>query len=132
MSDKIGGAVFGALKGLVVLSLIFLMFIFFPAFQSFNQTIDESAMAPHIRQFVPMSFDMTLHFHPNSGSFSDKVTSGVLGSKAEQYADNFESLPGDNEVLGFSAEDVSVLNNIGKYFGDKVELANKGDEKQKK
>jgi len=132
LPDKIGGAIFGSLKGLVVLSLIFLMFIFFPAFQSFNQTIDESALAPHIRQFIPMSFDLTSHFHPHSGKFSDKVTRGVLGSKAEQYANNFESLPEDNAVLGFSAEDVSVLNNIGKYFGDKVELANKADDETEK
>ena len=85
-------------------------------------------MAPHIRNVVPTAFEMTGHFHPNSGRFIDKVTSGILGSKAEEYADDFESLLDDNEVLGFSAEDISVLNNVGKYFGEKVEMATKGDD----
>ncbi|MCP4582534.1 MAG: CvpA family protein [candidate division Zixibacteria bacterium] len=126
-SDKLGGGIFGVLKGAVVLSLIFLMFIFFPVFQSFNQSIDNSVMAPHVRQFVPKAFEMTSHFHPNSGKFADKINSGILGSKAQEYADDFESLLDDNEVLGFSTKDISVLNNVGKYFGDKVEIATKGD-----
>ena len=128
-SDKIGGAAFGALKGIAILSLIFLMFIFLPVFQSFNDSIDDSVMAPYIRQFIPTAFDMTGHFHPKSGEFTGKVTSGLLGSQAEKYAGNPESLLDKDNPLGFSLEDLRVLNNIDKYFGEQVEVAAKGEQK---
>jgi hypothetical protein len=108
------------------------MFIFFPAFQSFNQSIDESAMAPRVRQFIPAAFEFTGHFHPKSGRFMDKVTAGVLGSQAAEYAKNPESLLDEDKALGFSLDDMRVIDNIDKYFGEKVEVATKGDEKSKK
>lgn len=125
-SDKIGGAVFGAFKGCIILSLIFLMFIFFPAFQSFNQLIDESALAPYVRQAVPITYDYTEFFHQESGSFMDKVMAGVLGSQKEEYGKRPESLLDESKELGFTIEDLRVLNNIDKYFGEKVEVATKG------
>ena len=128
-SDKIGGGLFGALKGIAILSLIFLMFIFFPVFQSFNDSIDESAMAPYVRQFMPSAFDATDYFHPRSGDFTEKITSGLLGSQAKEYADNPESLLDEDNPLGFSLEDLRVLNNVDKYFGEQVEVASKGERK---
>ena len=129
--DKIGGAVFGAFKGVAILSLLFLVFIFMPMFQSFNQTIDESAMAPYIRQFVPVAFDYTDYFHPNSGSFANKVATGVLGDQAVDYAKNPQSVFKEDNVYGFSMEDQRVMNNIDKYFGENVEVASRGEEKEK-
>ena len=129
MSDKLGGAVFGAMKGLVVLSLLFLMFIFLPVFQSFNQSIDESAMAPVIRQFVPTAYDYTEYFHPESGDFVSNVTAGVLGSQATQYAKKPESLLSDENPLGFSLDDLRVLNNLDKYFSDNIAVATEGADK---
>jgi membrane protein required for colicin V production len=127
-TDKLGGAVFGAFKGGVILSLLFLMFIFLPMFQSFNQSIDESAMAPYIRQFVPEAFELTEYFHPNSGTFMKKVTNGILGDQAIEYAKNPESLFKADNVYGYSLEDQRVMNNIDKYFGEKVEVATKAAE----
>ncbi len=124
--DKIGGAVFGAFKGSVILSLVFLMFIFFPVFQSFNQLIDESILAPYVRQVVPMTFDYTDYFHPESGEFMDKVMSGVLGSQITEYSKKPESLLDEEKALGFTLEDLRVLNNIDKYFGEEVEVATNG------
>jgi membrane protein required for colicin V production len=124
--DKVGGGVFGILKGVFLLSLLFLMFIFVPVFQSLNQSIDESLMAPTVRKLVPATFNLTMPFHPNSGEFVDKVTSGVLGSKASKYANRPEALLKNNELLGMSLEDIRVLNNIDKYFGQPTELAKKG------
>lgn len=123
--DMIGGGLFGMFRGVVILSMIFLMFIFFPAFQKFNQSIDESMLAPHIRQVVPVVFDMTDIFHPESGPFIYKLARGILGSKTDKYADNPKSLLGKNEVLGLSHKDIGVLDNIEKYFGETIELAKK-------
>lgn len=124
--DKVGGGVFGFLKGAFLLSLLFLMFIFVPVFQSLNQSIDESLIAPTVRKLVPTTFDLTIPLHPNSGKFVDKVTRGVLGSKASKYADRPEALLKNNELLGMSLKDIRVLNNIDKYFGQPTELAKKG------
>jgi membrane protein required for colicin V production len=125
--DYLGGSIFGMLKGIVILSMIFIMFIFFPAFNTFNDQIDNSVMAPYIRQVVPISFESTSAIHPNSGPFMSKISRGVLGSEAEQYGENPEELLGQNKVLGLSNDDIRVLNNIDRYFGSKVELAKKGD-----
>ena len=126
-SDKLGGGIFGLVKGALVLSLILLMFIFVPVFQSLNQHIDESMIAPSIRLFVPATFDLTERFHPNSGKFVEKVTCGVLGSKASEYAQNPEALLKNNELLGMSLRDIRVLNNIDKYFGEATTLAKRGN-----
>lgn len=128
LTDKVGGSIFGALKGVVVLSLIFLMFLFFPAFQSFNQAIDGSTMAPYIRQFIPVTYDHSTIFHPKSGRFSGKVSAGVLGSRGAEYASNPDKLLDKENANGFSVEDVRVLNNVDKYFGEKVEVAEKGSD----
>jgi len=128
-ADKLGGGVFGALKGLAILSLLFLMFMFFPAFQSFNQAIDDSVMAPYIRQFIPFTYDYSSFLHPKSGKFIGKVSAGILGSEGAEYAKNPEKLMSKGEELGFSADDVRVLNNIDKYFGEQVEVAAKGADK---
>ncbi len=123
--DMIGGGIFGLFKGLVVLSLIFIMFIFIPGFHSFNDSIDESAMAPYIRQLLPFTFELTEPFHPESGPFVYKIKKGILGSNADEYLKNSESLIDKQEVLGYSFKDQSVINNIDKYFGEKFELAKK-------
>jgi membrane protein required for colicin V production len=125
--NKVGGGIFGILKGMLFLSLVLLMFIFVPVFHSLNQSIDESMTAPTIRMMVPTAFDMTMRFHPDSGKFADKVTRGVLGSKALKYAGKPEALLKNNELLGMSLKDIRVLDNIDKYFGQPTELARRRD-----
>jgi len=123
--DMIGGGLLGLFRGVVIVSMIFMMFIFFPAFQQFNQSVDESVLASHVRQVVPVVFNMTISLHPESGPFVDKISKGILGSKTEKYAKNPRSLLGKNEVLGFTNKDIGVLDNIDKYFGETLELATK-------
>jgi membrane protein required for colicin V production len=124
--DKIGGGGFGLIKGAFALSLIFLMFILFPKFQSYNEAIDQSTMAPVFRKIVPVSFDAGMQLHPRKAKFIDKVKAGILGSKATAYAQNPDALlEGEDEVLGMSYDDINVLNNIDKYFGNAQELAKK-------
>ena len=129
--DRIGGGIFGLFKGVIILSMVFIMFIFFPAFHKFNKGIDESVLAPHIRQVLPMTFKLTEPFHPESGPFIAKVKSGILGSEAEKYAKNPESLIDKQKVLGYSVKDQSVINNIDKYFSESIELAKKEAKKLK-
>lgn len=129
--DMVGGGIFGLFKGAVILSMIFIMFIFFPPFHSFNESIDNSVMAPYLRHIVPTVFELTSVLHPDSGPFKVKITNGILGSEAEKHSDNPESLLGKNKVLGLSNEDIRVLDNIDKYFGEDVELARKGDKDSK-
>jgi hypothetical protein len=101
------------------------MFIFFPSFQSFNQSIDTSVMAPVFRKFVPVTFDLTMQLHPRKAKFIDKVKNGILGSKATKYADNPEDLLDKNEIMGFNDKDIQTLSSIDRYFGPNKELAKK-------
>jgi uncharacterized membrane protein required for colicin V production len=121
--DKIFGGSFGLIKGAFALSLIFLMFIFFPSFQSFNQSIDTSVMASVFRKFVPVTFDLTMQLHPRKAKFIDKVKNGVLGSKASQYAENPNDLVEEGATTGFTDKDIQTLDSIDRYFGQNKELA---------
>jgi uncharacterized membrane protein required for colicin V production len=124
--DKIGGGAFGLIKGAFALSLIFLAFILYPKFQSFNISMDQSTMAPVFRKIVPVGFDLGMKFHPSNAKFVDKVKTGILGSKATVYAENpKELLDGKDGVLGMSTDDINVLTSIDKYFGNVPELAKK-------
>ena len=126
--DKIGGGGFGLIKGAFALSLIFILFILFPKFQSFNQAIDKSTMAPVFRKVVPISFDAGMQLHPRQAKFIQKVKSGILGPNAATYANNPDELLEDQESLGMSYDDVNVLSSIDRYFGNAAELAKKEEE----
>ncbi len=125
--DKMIGGGFGLLKGTLVLSLLFLMFIFFPGFHSFNGAIDRSSMAPVFRKIVPITYDVGMQLHPSHSKFVPEVKSGILGSKADAYAEDPEEFLERNELLGMTSDDVTVLNSVDRYFGSQTELA-KGSE----
>lgn len=124
--DRIGGGAFGLIKGVFAVSMIFLAFILYPKFQSFNTAIDQSTTAPVFRKIVPVSFDLGMKFHPSNAKFVDKVKSGILGSKATAYAEDPKDLvEGKDGVLGMTYDDVNVLASIDRYFGNAPELAKK-------
>lgn len=125
--DKVTGGGFGLLKGALVLSLLFLMFIFFPGFQSFNGAIDRSSMAPIFRKVVPVTYDIGMQLHPSKSKFVPEVKNGILGSKASEYAKDPEEFLEKNEILGMTQNDVSVLNSVDRYFGSQTELAKRSE-----
>ncbi len=127
--DKIIGGAFGLLRGSLFVSLFLLMFVFIPEFQSNNNYIDKSRLAPAIRKAVPIAFDATSPFHPKSGTFVEEAIKGVLGGKASHYSKNLEQALFDRgKVAGVSINDDRVLNNLDKYFGKTPALA-KGETK---
>lgn len=115
-SDKIGGSFFGIVKGLVALSLIFLLFIFPTPLKNFDLAIQESAMARPIRSLVPYLFDHTGYFHPRSADFLSEVQKGILLSNAEIYANNPQRALKDQVLLGMTDGDVETLNKLNQYF----------------
>ena len=124
--DKMSGGALGIIKGAFALSLIFLAFILYPKFQSFNQSMDQSTMATVFRKIVPVSFDMGMKFHPSNAKFVDKVKGGILGTKAAVYAQDPDDLvEGKDGMLGMTYDDINVLTSIDKYFGNVPELAKK-------
>lgn len=75
--NKISGGVFGAIKGVVVLSLVFLLFLFPTPFRSIDGAIDSAAMAKTIRSVVPGIYNHTYILHPRSGDFIAEVNKGI-------------------------------------------------------
>jgi membrane protein required for colicin V production len=120
-SDKIGGSVFGIIKGLVALSLIFLLFIFPTPLRNFDEAIQDSAMAKPIRSIVPYLYNHTSYFHPHSGDFLGEVQKGILLSNAEIYASNPQKALKDEVLLGMTDDDVETLNKLNRYFSRAVE-----------
>jgi len=121
VSDKIGGSVFGIVKGLVALSLIFLLFIFPTPLKNFDEAIQESTMAKPVRSIVPYIFDHTAYFHPQSGDFLSEVQKGILLSNADTYAGNPQKALKDQVLLGMTDDDVETLNKLNRYFSKAVE-----------
>jgi len=85
-SDKIGGGIFGVFKGLIVLSLLFILFIFPTPFRNLNNAIDAAVFAGPIRGIVPLAYDNSRYLHPRSSTFLAKVENGINFSNGEEYA----------------------------------------------
>ncbi len=115
-SDKLGGSLFGIVKGLVVLSLIFLLFIFPTPLRNFDSAIQGSKMAKPIRSVVPYLYDHTQFLHPESNTFLSQVQKGILLSNASLYALNPKDALKDKVLLGMTDEDVKTLNKLNRYF----------------
>jgi len=115
--NKISGSVFGILKGLIVLSLLFLLFIFPTPFKNFDSAIADSSLAKPIRGFVPVIYDHTNYLHPRSENFLAEIQNGILLSNADKYADDPESALKDKALLGMTDEDVKTLDKLRSYFG---------------
>jgi membrane protein required for colicin V production len=76
--NKIAGGCFGILKGAVVLSLVFLLFLFPTPFRSIDGAIDSSAMARPIRGIVPNIYNHSYVLHPRSGDFIAEIHKGIF------------------------------------------------------
>lgn len=116
VSNKVGGSTFGVIKGLVLLSLLFLLFIFPTPFKTFDNAIEGSALAKPIRGFVPLIYDNTTYLHPGSGEFLAELQKGILLSSASLYADDPGAALRDKVLLGMSDEDVETLDKLNQYF----------------
>jgi len=115
-SDKIGGSIFGVVKGLIALSLIFILFIFPTPLKEFDSSIQESSMAKPIRAFVPLVFNNTTYLHPQSNDFLSEVQKGILLSNAPGYADDPRGALKDKVLLGMTDDDVQTLDKLNRYF----------------
>jgi membrane protein required for colicin V production len=114
LPNKISGGVFGIVKGLVVLSLVLLLFLFPTPFRSIDGAIESSAMARPIRAFVPLIYNNSGILHPRSGDFMSEVDKGILLSQGATYTGN----PGttDGALLGMTDEDVKTLDRLNQCF----------------
>ena len=116
-SDKIGGSIFGIIKGVVALSLVFILFMFPTPLNGFDQAVQDSAMAKPIRKFVPLIFNNTVYLHPRSGDFLSEVQKGILLSNAQDYADDPDEALDDKVLLGMTDDDVQTLKKLNRDFG---------------
>jgi uncharacterized membrane protein required for colicin V production len=115
-SDKIGGSIFGIFKGFVVLSLIFLLFLFPTPLKGFDPAVRDSAMAKPVRAIVPFIFNHTTYFHSESRDFLSEVQKGILLSYAPTYADNPQGALKDEVLLGMTDADVQTLDKLKQDF----------------
>jgi membrane protein required for colicin V production len=111
--NKIAGGVFGVLKGLVVLSLVFLLFLFPTPFRSIDNAVEGAVMAKTIRGFVPVIFNNTSLIHPRSGEFMSEVQNGILLPDGQSYGSN--SAAQNGALLGMTDDDVKTLDKLSQY-----------------
>jgi membrane protein required for colicin V production len=91
LPNKIGGGIFGAIKGVVVLSLAFLLFLFPTPFRSIDGAINSAVMARPIRAFVPMIYNNSYVIHPRSGDFIAEIHKGIYLNGATLAMNNGDS-----------------------------------------
>jgi membrane protein required for colicin V production len=115
-ANKISGGVFGIIKGLVVISLILLLFLFPTPFRSIDGAIESSATAKPIRTFVPFIYNYTSLVHPRSGDFMSEVEKGILYPQGQIMAANPGDEAKDGALLGMTDDDVKTLGRLNQYF----------------
>jgi uncharacterized membrane protein required for colicin V production len=98
--NKISGGVLGVIKGVVVLSLVFLLFLFPTPFRSIDDAIDGAAMAKTIRSVVPLVYNNSFVLHPRSGDFIAEIHKGIYLN---------------GSTLAMTDNDVSTMTRLDQY-----------------
>lgn len=76
--DRLGGALVGALRGWVALSLLVFLTFLIPMPDKYFQEFRESALGPTLARTLPALYEVTSVVHPNDTSFMAKVEGMLL------------------------------------------------------
>ncbi len=112
-ADKLGGVIIGGVRGVLVLGVLFTLMLFFPSLSRLNSSIDESLLAPSIRQVIPKLYDYTEFTHPSNPSFVYKVRQVMLPFKDR----SIEIAKKDNSKI-MKSEGDEIVHDVEHYFGE--------------
>jgi membrane protein required for colicin V production len=115
-ANKITGGAFGILKGLIVVSLVLLLFLFPTPFRSIDGAIEGSVTAKPIRTFVPAIYNYSMIVHPRSGDFMAELEKGILLPQGQSLAANPGAGADEGALLGMTDEDVKTMGRLNQYF----------------
>lgn len=76
--DKFGGALVGALRGWVALSLLLFLTFLMPLPERYYTEFKASTLGPTIARTLPLLYDETSPIHPSDPSFLNKVENMLL------------------------------------------------------
>lgn len=76
--DKVGGALVGALRGWVALSMLLFLSLLMPLPESYYREFKASALGPTIVRTLPLIYDKTSALHPASEDFYAKIENMLL------------------------------------------------------
>lgn len=76
--DKFGGAMVGALRGWVALSLLLFLTFLMPLPERYYTEFKSSTLGPTIARTLPLLYDKTSPIHPSDTSFLNKVENMLL------------------------------------------------------
>jgi membrane protein required for colicin V production len=85
--DHVGGALAGLLRGWLMLGFLLFLILYLPLPQSTLDSIDDSFLAPGMRNTVPVLYEATAVVHPSNDRFIDKVRA-ALNVEPGRYAAN--------------------------------------------
>jgi membrane protein required for colicin V production len=75
--DHVGGALVGVLRGWVMLGFILFLLLYLPLPASTLEAMDDSVLAPGMRNTIPMLYESTSLIHPSNDSFMNKVRAAL-------------------------------------------------------
>ncbi len=76
--DRVGGALVGALRGWLALSLLIFLTFLAPLPESYYREFKTSALGPTIARTLPLLYDTATPLHASDEDFSDKVENMLL------------------------------------------------------
>ena len=119
LSHKVGGGMCGIVKGLVAISLLFLIFVFPAPIKTMERSMQESVMTKPIRLVVPFIYDNTIVLHPNSESFVAEIRKGIMLSGASGRSHSLQAALDKGALMGMNDSDVRALSRLQKYYSQK-------------
>jgi len=97
--DRVGGLLFGFLKGALLVSALLWVFALFPQTDSVQKIQDDSQLSPWVKPTLPLLYDGIVKVFPAAESFSEKMDDTIEQTKSK--IKTIEKLKeGKEELLG--------------------------------
>jgi uncharacterized membrane protein required for colicin V production len=115
-TDKVGGAIMGAVRGWVFLGFLFFLMALLPMPDGYHRMIDNSVLSMPMMRTIPVIYEGSAPLHPSSGSFVDKVETSLYETNNVRFDAQGES---ENSSERRQANDKvrNQMETIEHYFG---------------
>lgn len=80
--DRVGGLLFGFLKGALLISALLWVFALFPQTDSVKKIQDDSRLLPLVKPTLPLLYDGIVYVFPAAESFSEKMDDTIEQAKS--------------------------------------------------
>lgn len=115
-TDKVGGAIMGAVRGWLFLGFLFFLMALLPMPDGYHRMIDNSVLSMPMMRTIPVIYEGSGPLHPASGTFVEKVETSLYETNNVRFDSKGES--GNSSERRQANDDVrNQMETIEYYFG---------------